>query len=129
MPGTPTSWPACPQGKTHVGEGEARVWEDFHVLLLSHYLLLGKELDEPSAVLPGKKKKPGRKTKMKIRVTSWRNRVGTLAVPSHSYVTLGTLLNSSGPRMLTSEVEMDPTTYVLPQKAAGCLQEIGKESQ
>lgn len=113
-----------------MGEGEARVWEDFYLLLLSHYLLLGKELDEPSAVLPGKKKKkPGRKTKMKIRVTSWGNRVGTLAMPSHSYVTLGTLLNSSGPRMLTSEVEMDPTTYVLPQKAAGWLQEIGKESQ
>lgn len=55
--------------------------------------------------------------------------MGTLAVPSHSYVTLGTLLNSSGLWMLTSEVEMDPTTYVLPQKAAGWLQEIGKESQ
>lgn len=40
-----------------MGEGEARVWEDFYLLLLSHYLLLGKELDEPSAVLPGKKKK------------------------------------------------------------------------
>lgn len=56
MPWTPTSWPGCPQGKTQVGKGEARVWEDFHLLLLGHYLLLGKELDEPSAVLPGKKK-------------------------------------------------------------------------
>lgn len=51
---------------------------------------------------------------MKIRVTSWGNRVGTLAVPSESYATLGTLLNSSGPWILTSEAEMDPTTYLLP---------------
>lgn len=66
---------------------------------------------------------------MKIRVTSWGNRVGTLVVPSHSYVTLGTLLNSPGPWILTSEVEMDPTAYVLPQKAAAWLEEIRKESQ
>lgn len=77
----------------------------------------------------GLKKKPGRKTKMKIRVTSWGNCVGTLAVPSDSYATLGTLLNSSGPWILTSEVEMGPTTHLPPQKAAVWLQESRKESQ
>lgn len=39
----------------------------------------------------------GGKTNTKTRVMSWGNRVGILATPSASSVTLGQLLNNFGP--------------------------------